>query len=1500
MPWQLVGTGRKAAPALDPSDAEYTAFWTRVLDITAQYIEAVAQPDETQHHLSQLPDHQPLRRFPNCALFGLGLPVAAGVAFPLIERTFLYVPLVRIALNNEQIYRYVLKKITLPRSGTNESWYPVPIEELPDDADRGGSLHYRIYKLIVLRVVLMLRCIKEVLKRRTPETHATSVVVEQSMYHWLDAHLMMMIAIEQLGFVPNDYSEPMRILLERYAPDVHMAMCENELPDISASIERASFFKQSADARKDDPFVYTISKALPHRCEVREAAFKVAEVASGNSGYFDFIKIALAASFLGLYRRNNYRAGWRMRFAIYRLFFFTLDRRLLRYCVSKRLPDGTLAPCGGTAASMEHDFNLHQLCDGVLNPSSTKGRQRAVETNARMQYTSYTSFVASKYTAMTSPAAAPSDDGGGEAPTARSRNKVSATDMRARATRALSADYKLPPAPPISSLADVPSDARLPDNIESAEQLIAAGFFQQRPPVDVNAFCNGIFAANAMARQMYERACGVDYYNQRLASGTLPNSGITLADGTTPPPPPPVERGGPLVYKDVVKQVLPCDRVLPSEEGLQRDSIIYHWMSTLVLRDKLPKGSKAARDSDDDGERAEEEYDDDAVEVGGKKAKKSVEREYLFQNTINLAVREYLIYALQRWSESLRHELFGRIAWASWEESVTIAGDQLRRRLDELYVNPKAPLGAFITTYAPYHQMAVSARSRPLNTHYMSEKEHFLSALKRLMKSHVNAGYGDTGVDVVPTETEVLIQHLLQHWHYPRVAPPLPFSAVPQKPTTAASTASTSTTAPVFERYHEHINVPQLVYLIEPVAARLPPEIVGDTEAIVKHIKTEYVARGRFPLGVFHASAEMLHRFAATRMSYHISPSDTVVKEFVEWLGTYSSYDFYLLLTYCRSIERYMEIHTFPLPRHVAEHQLRTLRAQYCVPDDQPAPPHLMRSLVCTGCKRSATVIPKPSQRHSAMAVGNDEVRFIPRTDDDIVFEKVKARGCLPLPFSEIGHAGSWTEVLRHRSQPSAVAYDRWCGADSDETPVDVLEHPERYNEMPIEPTSADLDAFADQLFANTFTETNLQRFAQPSDRRETIYECVDDPRDKPVRLVARGKGRIGELAFDRAMWDEVNRRMMIYNGGGPNKERSHMLLGHSIEGADTKNYSTVRWSDMTQRIKAESKKTKQAAIQQQQIATIVDPEKRAQRVHAINTKRRRDAVSMARFALCARRSMFEIDFCGRALRAAALYAAGRSTPSEDDCIVACCDCLARMWTTQAYPIADRIVCYQCYVASKNSGGAVAQRAVRGESTKVVSATTLPVQNTEGVNHTRTTVTQKQISPSFSTLTSEVVPAGTCCIMDYCQAHKTEDQRMYGYEVLLDTQVGNETFAHVYLCAKHARMYARVFRLTQKLPFSALKLFMMQNRKDFVEVSTRGNYLDDVMRRAAHASGIGTQARADENIKRQRAETTLNTRKQRKAAKDDSSRAQAVARSAVVRKRKAPTPDIDERNEDDN
>jgi len=1452
--WPLVGVGRKTAPPLDPlNDLGYQRCWAERV-VRAE--RAIAAPTvEARHRILSQPepttDPPPdLVRYANCALFDT-------LAGPTPERTyamrvFLYAaPLTAVAASGA-LQRDV--HIEPPQSaGGLDAWYPVAFDRLP-----GAVEHYRVYRTLVLRITFLLRLAKhayaqhadERVPRADRERHRRA---EHRLYQWLDAHLLLAIGIDELGYVPRDDSGAMAALLECYAPDAHTAFTDSELPDLSRELGRCEFFSRSdaaEAARRDSPIVDVLMKSLPHRCEVREVAMNAADSSATNAGFFGLVKLLLAATFLGVYRRAKYRAGWRMRYAVYRLFFFTLDDRVRR----RWRPAGPrdTRPPGGTAAALYADYDLDALAvsmraaeNGSRSPRSRRRRGGA----ARLQYTSYVDLVAGYHT---SAQRAERD--------ADTREK-SAAQLRKNAVRT----YGTAPPPPGTPLA--PHQLRDYSEAEQLEAAVEPG--RNGPAVRVlrEAFRAGVHTANAMSRAQLEKNRGRLYYDQRLAADALPASGVELGGGQPSPPlPPPVGPHTRIKYAHAHRNVIPADRTLPGEEALARDIIVYRWLTTLVLRRKKASASGGAATS---------------------------EHEYLFQNMLNLALREYLIFGLERWHEPVRHELFGRVNWASWETRVLILGDGLRARLDALYAEPCAP-GAFLTAYSAYQYLGRATRAQPLNTHYSCGEEPFLDALLKTMQDKItDDGFGDQPVDhVVPRETELLLKHLLAAYRYPRVTPPLRLDSVARRaaPVDKAADGGGGQAGggqagggggggggggqARFERYRETIVPAQLAYLIEPVG---PAELPLGRQVDRAWIERELVGRARFPLGIFHATDAVVRRFAHVRTQYHLAPDADALGEFVNWLAEHSAYQFYLMHAFCRAVYRHLNVHSFALPRHILDHQLRTLRNHYCIPDSEPVPRSLLRALVCVDCQRCASAFAEPGQPHSAMAVGNNDVRFLAHTDDDEVIERLRARDYRPLPLGALRPADSYTAVLHHRSRLHTRAYDRFVAEGDDRGAAVALEDA---------PTP---EQFATDAFAGAFADERRARFAAQTDRREQLYAGAPfaDPRQRELRLVARGKGRLGELDFEAAMWREVDRRMRLVGdygpaAGAPNR-RSFLLLGHAMPGADER-FAAVKWADAGKRKKTEGKKAKQLDTQRAKISRIFDDDKRAKKMVKYSAKRRKDALAMATYAQCARQTMLQIDLCGRALHAGALYMPGKEKRLAGEVVFACTDCLVPVRSRYARAIADRLVCDACYHASQRAGGAVAMRRVRGEPVRRLVDNPLSRLSTVGARSTRSAPRQLMLSPSFAALCDDVIAEGTSCIMDLCRTVKSGPRSMVGLEVLKDTDVGNETYGYVYFCAKHAAAYASLFRLPTIIALSTLENFLLEHKRNFDEVAASGvSFLDDVIRRAARSNSIGTAARAHETREKQaRKEERERRRAQQKAAAKRIERRRDAARDAAL------------------
>jgi len=336
---------------------------------------------------------------------------------------------------------------------------------------------------------------------------------------------------------------------------------------------------------------------------------------------------------------------------------------------------------------------------------------------------------------------------------------------------------------------------------------------------------------------------------------------------------------------------------------------------------------------------------------------------------------------------------------------------------------------------------------------------------------------------------------------------------------------------------------------------------------------------------------------------------------------------------------------------------------------------------------------------------------------------------------------------------------------------------------------------------------------------------------------------------------------MRIYDSQLREANSSHLLLGHSLNGAD-KRYDFVKWVDAPQRSKTEAKKAKQLVVMRDKINSIVDDRRRKRRIVQFEVKRCRDACSMAVYSRCGRERMIEIDFCGRALRSGLLTTGGNGG-GDDQLLLACCGCLTRVSSQDVKPIGEIVVCGQCYDTLRQTGGTVTQRTARGESTKSVSTsrvgTTLATDETDTEENesvvarlARVRRMQEQLSPSWGALSSDMVPIGTPCIMDRCKTFKTSENRMFGLEVLQDVDVGNETFGYIYMCANHARMYSSAFKVPYRLSLSTVRNYMVTGRKDFDQVAPHGAFLDDIMRRGAELNAVGAQVRAKNSEAAQR------------------------------------------------
>jgi hypothetical protein len=232
---------------------------------------------------------------------------------------------------------------------------------------------------------------------------------------------------------------------------------------------------------------------------------------------------------------------------------------------------------------------------------------------------------------------------------------------------------------------------------------------------------------------------------------------------------------------------------------------------------------------------------------------------------------------------------------------------------------------------------------------------------------------------------------------------------------------------------------------------------------------------------------------------------------------------------------------------------------------------------------------------------------------------------------------------------------------------------------------------------------------------------------------------------------------------------------------------------------------------------------------------------------------------------------------ADDDFLMLCCDCLGKIYASEAFPIGDRIVCKPCYQASLLRGGVVAKRTLRGESTKSVATAKLSTLTVENAEMMRLEPNQRLLSPSFKSLHNCVVPNGTPCAMDRCRIIKSDVNPMYGLQVLRDTDVGNEAYSFIFFCKKHAALYSMLFKSPFVVPLSSIKIFMLEGVKKFdMNMATNSNYLDRYLRSAAQSAHVGTMERHRiETAKKQK--KFANQKRKQRLAEQASMAAEAAA-----------------------
>lgn len=203
------------------------------------------------------------------------------------------------------------------------SWNPLNLKQYSDD--------YRIY----CTLGWVLKCMEELLAREN-----TTASEKYYLTLYLDMYIPLVIYIEDSGEGSNNHlltqttedTEEEQAPIERFMPDMKLVFHEGNLPDVLNYVVQCSFFTENRN--KLNPIVHLISKALPHRCTIRN----LIEITSKNCRKYDdvynFVFGCLKCSLLGLYETCIHRPNMQTRIKLIRKFCTVSKGYMLKWMTS--------------------------------------------------------------------------------------------------------------------------------------------------------------------------------------------------------------------------------------------------------------------------------------------------------------------------------------------------------------------------------------------------------------------------------------------------------------------------------------------------------------------------------------------------------------------------------------------------------------------------------------------------------------------------------------------------------------------------------------------------------------------------------------------------------------------------------------------------------------------------------------------------------------------------------------------------------------------------------------------------------------------------------------------------------------------------------------------------------------------------------------------------------------------------------------------------------------
>jgi hypothetical protein len=182
-------------------------------------------------------------------------------------------------------------------------WNPLKLKEYNDA--------FRIY----CTLGWILKLVEELLAKHN------TITVAYYLTLFLDMHIPLVIYIEDNKKGDNDHLLTRfeeKAPVEEYMPTIERVFHEGNLPDVLNYIVQCSFF--SDNRSKTNPIVHLISKALPHRCTIRNLREIISNYCRKHEDVYNFVLGCLKCSLLGLYESCKERPDLATRIVLIRKF----------------------------------------------------------------------------------------------------------------------------------------------------------------------------------------------------------------------------------------------------------------------------------------------------------------------------------------------------------------------------------------------------------------------------------------------------------------------------------------------------------------------------------------------------------------------------------------------------------------------------------------------------------------------------------------------------------------------------------------------------------------------------------------------------------------------------------------------------------------------------------------------------------------------------------------------------------------------------------------------------------------------------------------------------------------------------------------------------------------------------------------------------------------------------------------------------------------------------